>query len=558
MSSEVTQQMENVQLDADGNPLSKSALKKLEKERQKAAKQKEVAERLAAEKAAREKAASVDFSKDRYGTLPLNRSTNKDGERFTKLSELSQDQDGKTVTLRARVHNSRASGAKMCFLVFRDGIETIQALVVANKDTISPMMVKWSIGVSLESIVVVEATVKKTPEPVHSCTIQDVELHVTKIHIEAAAPTQTAFLIEDAARSEQQIKESEEAAGEGEQKFSRVALDTRLNNRVLDLRTPTNNAIFRISSGVRQLFREFLYGEGFIEISTPKLIGAASEGGGNFFSMPYFGKEAFLAQSPQLYKQMLVSADFPRVFEVGPVFRAENSMTHRHMTEFTGLDLEMAFERHYHEVLDLIERLFLFILRQLKVRHAREIDVVRRQFPVPDFVLPAEGEPVPRLTFKEAVDLLVANGIREKSDEMYETDMATDEERRLGPIVKQLHGSDFYVVDKFPSVVRPFYSMQSADDPKIANAYDFFLRGEEVLSGGQRIHDPELLKSRMAQLGVDPANPGFASYIEAFELGCPPHAGGGIGLERVVFLFLDLANIRRASLFPRDPKRITP
>ncbi|BFZ56670.1 aspartate--tRNA ligase dps1 [Savitreella phatthalungensis] len=558
MSDELANKMDNVQLDADGNPLSKSALKKLEKERAKAAKAAEVAARLAAEKAAREQAASVDFSKDSYGDLPLNRSTAREGPQYTPLDEISAAHDGETVTVRARVHNSRASGAKMCFLVLRGGIDTIQALAVANKTSVSPQMVKWVQGLNIESIVVVEGVVKKTPEPVYSCSVQDAELHVTKIHVESSAPTRCAFGVDDASRSEQEITASEEAAGEGEAKFIRVQLDTRLNNRVLDLRTPTNHAIFAISSGVRQLFREFLYSEKFMEISTPKLIGSASEGGANFFKMPYFGKEAFLAQSPQLYKQMLVSADFPRVFEVGPVFRAENSFTHRHMTEFTGLDLEMAFNHHYHEVLELIERLFLFILRGLQSRFKREVDIVKKQFPVPDFVLPREGEAVPRITFKEAVDLLVAHGIRESSKTMYDDDMGTEEERKLGPIMREKYGSDFYVIDKFPASVRPFYTMTDADNPQWANAYDFFLRGEEVLSGGQRIHDPKVLEERMRSLGVDPAGNGFESYIDAFRIGCPPHAGGGIGLERVVFLFLDLGNIRRASLFPRDPKRITP
>lgn len=537
--------------------MTKNALKKLEKERAKAAKQKEVQERLAAEKAAREAAADVDYSEGSYGKLPMNQSTEASGAKYSLIKDFSAAMDGETVTIRARVHNSRASGAKMCFLVFRDEVDTVQALVLANKDTVSQKMVKWAIQLNLESIAVVEGVVKKTPEPVKSCSIQDAELHVTKILIESEAPAQTPFLVEDASRSEQMIKESEEKAGEGDSQYSRIELQTRLNNRVLDLRTPTNHAIFKISAGVRQIFREFLYKRDFMEISTPKIIGSASEGGANFFKMPYFKTEAFLAQSPQLYKQMLISADFPRVFETGPVFRAENSFTHRHMTEFTGLDLEMSFERHYHEVLELIESLFIHLFTELRTRYAKEIEIVKKQFPVPDFILPEDGKPV-RFTFKEAVDLLIENGIREPGEGQYVTDMATDEERALGPVVRRKFHTDFYVIDKFPTVVRPFYTMPDPEDETYSNSYDFFLRGEEILSGAQRIHEPAFLMERMRKLGVDPEGAGLKDYVDGFKLGCPPHAGGGIGLERVVFLYLDLGNIRRASLFPRDPKRITP
>lgn len=487
----------------------------------------------------------------------MNQSTEARGPKYDEIKDISSAKDGETVTLRARVQTSRASGAKMCFLVFRQEIDTIQALVLGNKDTISSKMVKWTIQLNLESLVLVEAVVKKSPEPVKSCTIQDAELHVTKIFVESGAPAQIPFLIEDASRSEQMIKESEEKAGEGDSKYVRVQLDTRLNNRVLDLRTPTNHAIFKISAGTRQIFREFLYKRDFMEISTPKIIGSASEGGANFFKMPYFKGEAFLAQSPQLYKQMLISSDFPRVFETGPVFRAENSFTHRHMTEFTGLDLEMSFEHHYHEVLEVIESLFIHLFTELRARFSKEIDIVKKQFPVPDFILPEDGKPV-RFTFKEAVDLLIKHNIRQPSDEQYITDMATDEERALGPVIRKEYHTDFYVIDKFPSVVRPFYTMPDPVDPTYSNSYDFFLRGEEILSGAQRIHDPVFLAQRMREFGVDPEGAGLKDYVDGFKLGCPPHAGGGIGLERVIFLYLDLGNIRRASLFPRDPKRITP
>ncbi|ORY81329.1 cytoplasmic aspartate-tRNA ligase Drs1 [Protomyces lactucae-debilis] len=487
----------------------------------------------------------------------MNQSTEAQGAAYDQIKALSPARDGETVLLRARLHNSQAKGAKMSFLLLRQELDSVQAIVQANKESVSTQMVKWCAGLSLESIVLVEAVVKKSPVAIQSASVTDAELHVTKIYLESEAPDKLPFMVEDASRSEQAIKESEENAKEGDSHYVRVQLDTRLNNRVLDLRTPTNHAIFKISAGVRQIFREFLYKRDFMEISTPKIIGSASEGGGNFFKMPYFKDEAYLAQSPQLYKQMLISADFPRVFETGPVFRAENSFTHRHMTEFTGLDLEMSFERHYHEVLETIESLFIHLFTELKTRYAKEIETVKKQFPVPDFVLPADGKPV-RFTFKEAVDILIKHGIRQPSDEAYVTDMDTTEERALGPVIRKEYHTDFYVIDKFPTAVRPFYTMPDPEDPTFSNSYDFFLRGEEILSGAQRIHDPVFLMERMRAFGVDPEGPGLKDYVDGFKLGCPPHAGGGIGLERVVFLFLDLGNIRRASLFPRDPKRLSP
>lgn len=171
--------------------------------------------------------------------------------------------------------------------------------------------------------------------------------------------------------------ESAQPATEGEKKEVRVGLHTRLNNRVIDLRTQTSQAIFRIQSGCCSLFREFLHQKNFVEIHTPKLLGAASEGGANVFTVSYFDRKAYLAQSPQLYKQMLVASDFERVFEIAPVFRAENSFTHRHLTEFVGLDLEMAFEEHYHEVLEVIEEMFMFIFKGFKERYSKEVETVR-------------------------------------------------------------------------------------------------------------------------------------------------------------------------------------
>lgn len=531
-------------LGEDGQPLSKKALKKLEKEKEKARKKAERDAQLAKEKAEKEAQAANDPAKDNYGKLPLINSGFKTGQARVQINTLSAANDGQEVVFRARLHTSRQQGATMAFVTLRQRLSLIQGLIKANGDSISKQMVKWAGSINLESIVVVHGTVRSVEEPIKSATVQDVEVHISKIYTIVETPEQLPMLIEDAARSDADA----EAAG-----LPVVNLDTRLDARVIDLRTPTNQAIFRIQHGISALFREFLSQRGFTEIHTPKILGAASEGGSNVFEISYFKRLAFLAQSPQFYKQQLIAADFEKVYEIAPVFRAENSNTHRHMTEFVGLDLEMAFEEHYDEVLAVLQDLFIFIFTELKARYGGDIATVRKQFPVEEFKLPADGKMV-KLHFKEGIAMLREAG---KDVDDFE-DLSTENEKLLGKLVREKYDTDFYILDKFPLAVRPFYTMPCPEDNRYSNSYDFFMRGEEILSGAQRIHDPTLLKERMAVHEVDPTTEGVCDYIDAFTYGCAPHAGGGIGLERVLMFFLDLKNIRRASLFPRDPRRLRP
>lgn len=551
MSEEITKKtaelsvgnQEDPVLDENGKPLTKNALKKLAKEREKARKKAEIAARLEAEKTARE-ANDVDYATEFYGKKPLIQSSEKTGEERIQISQIDKSWAGKEITFRARVHTSRIQGNKMCFIVFRQQQSIIQGLLTVTPEKISKHMVKWAASINLESIVVVHGIVEAAPEEISSATVKDAEVKITKLYTIAETPSQLPILIEDASRSEAEA----EAAG-----LPVVNLDTRLDARVIDLRTTTNQAIFKITSGVCQLFREFLIKKGFVEVHTPKIIGAASEGGSNVFKINYFKRDAFLAQSPQLYKQMLIAADFEKVFEVAPVFRAENSNTHRHLTEFTGLDLEMAFEEHYDEVIDVLVEMFLFIFTELRNKYSKEIEVVRRQYPVEEFKLPKDGKMV-RIPFKEGIQMLRESGVDLPELE----DLNTENEKLLGKLVREKYDTDFYILDKFPLAVRPFYTMPDPNDPEYSNSYDFFMRGEEILSGAQRVHDPDLLKQRMKIHEVDPNSAGLKDCVEAFEYGAPPHAGGGIGLERVVMFYLDLKNIRRASLFPRDPRRVHP
>jgi aspartyl-tRNA synthetase len=421
-------------------------------------------------------------------------------------------------------------------------------------------MVKFAGTIPAQSVVVVNALITKPKEPVKSCTIQNLEAHIKRIYVKGRAANQIPMQVEDVERTA-----SEEAEGPV------VTLDTRLNNRTIDLRANRNQAIFRIKDGVEDLFVRFLRSKGFTGIKTPKLLGAATEGGSNVFEVTYFHKKAYLAQSPQLYKQMLITAGFQKVFEVGPVFRAENSNTARHLTEFTGLDLEMEFNSHYHEVVSLLEELMLFIFHGLNEEYKAETDLVRSFYPVEPFKLPPAGK-VPRLNFAEGIAMLRADPRKDEFDidslGDYD-DLSTPQEKRLGQLVLEKYGSDFFVLDKFPLAVRPFYTMPCLEtygkDPSnpnagYSNSYDFFMRGQEIMSGAQRIHGAEFLKKRMREhvTPVDPESDGLRDYVRAFEAGCNTHAGGGIGLERIVMLWLGLPNIREACLFPRDPQRLMP
>ncbi|KJY02110.1 aspartyl-trna synthetase like protein [Zymoseptoria brevis] len=542
---------------------SKSALKKAAKEKEKAEKR----ARLAAEEAARKKEADAnDISKEDYGELPLVRTWT--GAKHEKLADLAEKHDGQAieegkgpaVIFRATVNNARNQSAKLSFLQFSQGSNTIQA-VVAQSEKLSKQMVKFAGGIPTESEVVVHGTLQKPFEPVKSTTIQNLEVHITKLYILCKADAQLPLQVADA---EGRIPaEGEENAVQDGKPI--VSLNTRLNNRTIDLKANLNHAIFTIKYGVQKLFTEFLDERGFLGMNTPRMLGAATEGGSSVFEIKYFNDKAYLAQSPQLYKQMMIASRFERVMEIGPIFRAENSNTARHLTEFTGLDLEMAFEEDYHEVVTLLESLMLHIFNGLRTKYKKQTDLVRTVYQVEEFKLPPPGK-VPRLHFKEGIAML-----REAGEELNDfDDLSTPQEKKLGALVLEKYGTDFYVLDKFPLAIRPFYTMPSAEtqaayDPKdpnagYSNSYDFFMRGQEIMSGAQRIHDASYLEKRMREhvTPVDPKSDGLKDYVNCFRYGCPPHAGGGIGLERIVMLWLGLPNVRLASLFPRDPGRLMP
>lgn len=484
---------------------------------------------------------SEDISLGKYGFLDLIHSKSSDKAKltFVNIKEIVLKNINKNVWIRGRMHTSRAKG-KQCFLILRQQGNTIQC-VIAVGPNVSKQMVKFVSNVSKESIVDVSATVSLVEFPIESCSVKIVELHVQEFWVVSSAKIHLPLLIEDASRRI--------SADEEQNLKIKVNQDTRLDNRVLDLRTPANQAIFRLESGVCKLFRDILTEKGFVEIHTPKIINAASEGGANVFTVSYFKGSAYLAQSPQLYKQMAIAGDFEKVFTIGAVFRAEDSNTHRHLTEFVGLDLEMAFKYHYHEVLETIGATFTEIFKGLRDLYKEDIDIIASQFPVEPFKF---LDPPLKLNFPQAISMLREAGVQTGDED----DLSTPNEKLLGRLVKAKYDTDFYILDKYPLAVRPFYTMPDPDDRKASNSYDIFMRGEEIMSGAQRIHDPEFLTKRATHHGVDIDK--IKAYIDAFRYGCPPHAGGGIGLERVVMLYLGLDNIRKTSMFPRDPKRLTP
>jgi len=501
-------------------------------------------------KAAEEAKAIVADESAIFGDAPMVQSQTITDRVWISVKDIQHSMVGQTIWVRARVHTRRDKG-RAAFFLLRQSFATVQATLFQGEN-VSKAMLKYATKINPESVVDVQAKVVAVEVPVESATQSDVELEVLQIFtISRSAPT-LPFQLDDASRVEVAVSGNQDdaaAAADG----PRVGLDTRLNFRCLDLRTPANQAIMRLQSGVTSLFREFMLANHFMEMHTPKLLAGASEGGANCFTLDYFGQDACLAQSPQFYKQMVSAcAGFERVFEVGPVFRAENSNTHRHLCEFTGLDFEMVIDEHYYEVLDMFGRLFNFIFENLNSRFAAELAAVQAQHPFEPLRF---LDPALRLTFAEGIALLREDGVTEEEQGSFD-DLSTPVEKRLGRLVREKYGTDFFMMDKYPIGVRPFYTMPCPENPALSNSYDMFIRGEEIVSGAQRVHDPDMILRRATEMGVP--HDSIQYYVDCFRHGALPHGGGGIGLERVVMLFLGLPNIRKASMFPRDPTRLAP
>ncbi|OAA58414.1 aspartyl-tRNA synthetase [Niveomyces insectorum RCEF 264] len=560
-------------------PTSKKGAKKAEaKAKKEALKAQRAAELAAATAAVAAASLEDDPAKDNYGNRPTTAGAFGPDAEDVEIRALDDSYIGKTVVVRAWLQKSRIQSAKIGFVELRKGGNwDIQGVIVASDEApvVSRRMVKWVTSINPESFVAVEAKVKQPLEPVKSCRVSGLELHITKCFVLAAAPAMLGMTLGTA--SQPIVNFSDDSAQAGEADAAKVAeaatetttapaasMLTHLDNIAMHKRAPVQQAIADIRIEVKRLFRSYLEARHFKEFEPPCLIGAASEGGANVFRLPYFGEEAFLAQSPQFYKQFEIAGGRERVFSISPVFRAENSNTPRHMTEFTGLDLEMEIKDSYTEVLSVLEGVLLFIFRGIQERCANEIETVRSVYYSEPLLLPEPGKEV-RLTFAEAQKLLREEGPPEFANVRDDEDMSTPQEKALGEVVRTKYKTDFYVIDKFPETARPFYAKVDdsgatvGDGVRVTNAYDFFIRGQEVLSGGQRIHDPVELEARIRAKGVDPTSPGIKEYLAAFQqVGVPPHGGGGIGLDRVVAWFLALPSVHLAAYYPRTPKRLSP
>ncbi|KAK3372031.1 hypothetical protein B0H63DRAFT_286534 [Podospora didyma] len=553
---------------AEGEGPSKKALKKAEAKAKKEAEKARRAAERAATAAASAPPPAEDLAKDNYGQETHETKLSDDATKLN-LKTIGEEHLGKTVQLRAWIQNSRMQGAKMVFVELRpEGNWTIQGIVAANQEgaPVSKQMVKYCGAITPESFVVVEAVVQKPLEPVKSCKVSHYELHITKLYLHAKAPEMLGMTLAASNRPVANFSDESAPVEEGVEKLSiapagetavpAASMLTHLDCIVMHKRAPVQQAIADIRIAVKDLFREFLKSKGFKEFEAPCLIGAASEGGANVFRLPYFNTEAFLAQSPQFYKQIEIAGGRKRVMCIGPVFRAEQSNTPRHMTEFTGLDIEMEIDQSYEEVREMLESVLLHIFRGIRERCAEEVELVRSVYPSEEFLLPEPGKEV-RLTFAEGQKLLREEGPEEYRNVRDDEDMSTPQEKALGALIKKKFNTDFYVLDKFPESARPFYAKADERDPSVTNAYDFFMRGQEILSGGQRINDPDELEARIRQKGIDPQS--LKEYVDIFrQAGVPAHGGGGIGLDRVVAWYLQLPSVHLAAYYPRTPKRLTP
>lgn len=323
-----------------------------------------------------------------------------------------------------------------------------------------------------------------------------------------------------------------------------TSLEAKLDRRSLSLRNIRERARFRIQEGIVRGFRDFLYEQGFTEIHTPKIGAKSAEGGANMFRLSYFYRPAVLQQSPQLYKQMMVGV-FDRVFETGPVFRAEKHNTRRHLNEYTSLDFEMGYIHSFLDICAMETGFLQYTMNLLEKEYSKELKLL-------DITLPDVGK-IPYVRFDEA-KRLVSEKYNRKIRNPF--DLEPEEEELIGKYFKEEYDADFVFVTHYPSKKRPFYAMDDPEDTRYTLSFDLLYHGLEITTGGQRIHDLSMLEEKIEAKGM--TEEGLEQYLDAFRFGMPPHGGLGIGLERLTMQLLGEDNVREACLFPRDMSRLEP
>lgn len=423
---------------------------------------------------------------------------------------------GETVTIAGWVDVRRDQG-KLVFFDFRDRTGTVQGVVLPGSEAMDTAK-----ETRQEYVVSVEGIVNKRPEK----NVQegkpngDIELEIKGIAVLAAAEPLPFDTDAD------------------------INIDTLLDYRPLTIRRKREEAIFKVQAELITAFREFLNDQGFTEFQAPKLVGDDAEGGAGVFKVEYFkDKNAYLATSPQLYKQMMVGA-FERVYAAGPQFRAEKHATTRHLNEISMLDFEMGFIDDHTDVMNMVADLLRFATKRLEERAADA-------FIAADATLPLAPNPFPVMKLREAQELIKKEtGI----DKTNEPDLEPEDERWLCEYAARELGSDFIFITHYPVSKRPFYTMEDPEDPGFTKSFDLLFRGVEILSGSQRVHDYDTLVEKIRSKGLDPEK--FSFYLMAFKYGLPPHGGIGMGLERLTQKYLGIDNVKEATLFPRDMNRI--
>jgi len=421
---------------------------------------------------------------------------------------------GREATLAGWVHEIRDLGG-IAFLILRDTTGKIQVKI--EKDELDEALVETALGVHRESVVSVAGTVEAEDRaPTGVELVPDT--------FDVISPADPELPLDPAGKVE-------------------AELPTRLDNRTLDLRKPEVKAIFEIRAEVLRAVREQFRELGCTEINTPKIVATGTEGGTELFPITYFGREAFMNQSPQLFKQLMVGSGLERVFEVGPIFRAEEHNTPRHLNEATSIDLEAAFF-DADDAMDAAEAIVTGAYEAVAQNCQSQLEALGlAEFSVPD-------REFPRLTYEEAIERVNATG---KLDEqlVWGDDLSTEAERALGGAV-----GEHYFVTEWPSEIKPFYIRDLADDQDVSTGFDLMHPSLELASGGQREHRHDRLVAGFQQQGLDPG--AFEYYTKMFRYGMPPHAGWGMGADRLVMTMLELENVREAVLFPRDRQRLSP
>lgn len=409
---------------------------------------------------------------------------------------------------------------KMQFLIVRDLTGLVQIAFWKGND---PALAEQISAAGTESVVTVVGTVVDNPI---------VKLGGLEIQLES-------FSLDGIADAPLPLDPTAEAL---------PSIDFRLDWRFLDMRRPPVTLLFKVQTTLELAFREYWNQHHFIEIHSPKLMGSPSESGAELFEVQYFETKAYLAQSPQFYKQMAMAAGFERVFEIGPVFRADPSFTSRHMTEFTGIDMEISYIESHDDVMRTLENMLQYVYQRVKETHDQEI---KEQFGVD---LKPPSVPFPRISMAEAVEILKGVGYQLPPEKKGDIDPGG--ERALADYVKQKYDHDFFYLIDWPIVVRPFYHMRHADNPGLTKSFDLIASGTEIVTGAQREHRYQVLLQQALEKGLT-AEP-IQFYLDFFRYGCPPHGGFGMGLSRLLMVMLNLPNIREAVFLFRGPNRLHP